>query len=195
MSSSAGEGSPEERLAADLAAETQRKAEDLAQETAATAGSLAEATAARALALASALSATLTEIARRLDKYSAFGKRSRKIIIALAASFSLDIILTVVLGLTAFSAHDTANANSRLVQEVDAAQLALHAAQLTVCANGNRFRADQDTIWRDFIGLITKPAAGEPAAQVAKTDQLAMRFLTYVAAVNHPVDCAALYGK
>lgn len=202
MSSSAGEGSPEERLAADLAAETQRKAEDLAEETAATAGSLAEATAAKALALASALSATLTEIARRLDEYSAFGRRSRQIItklrrinIALAVSLSLDIILTVVLGFTAFSAHGTADSNAQLVQELHVQQTALHAAQLTVCANGNIFRADQDTIWRDFIGLITKPAAGESPAQVAKTNQLAAQFLSYVGSVNHPVNCKALYGK
>ncbi|HMG64283.1 MAG TPA: hypothetical protein VK599_15160 [Streptosporangiaceae bacterium] len=195
MSSGATGDSPEERRAAVLAAEAERKAADLARETAATADSLAEATAARALALASALSETLGEIARRLDQYSAFGRRSRKIIVALAVSFALDIVLTVVLGLTAFSAHDTANANAQLVQEVHAAQLALHAAQLTVCANGNTFRADQDVIWRDFIGLITKPAPGESPAQVAKTDQLAMGFLGYVGQVNHAVDCKALYGK
>jgi hypothetical protein len=195
MSSSAGEGSPEERRAADLAAETRRKAEDLAQETTATAGDLAEVTAAKALTLASALSETLEEIARRLDLYSAFGRRSRRIIIALAVSFVLDVTLTVVLSIVAIQAHGTASTNAQLVEELHVQQTALHAAQLTVCANGNVFRADQNTIWRDFISLITKPAAGEPPAQVAKTDQLAMQFLTYVAAVNHPVDCAALYGK
>jgi hypothetical protein len=177
MSSSATGDSPEEQRAASLAAETQRKADDLAAETAA-----------RALALANALSKTLTAITERLDQYSAFGRRSRKIITALAVSFALDIILTIVLGLTAFSAHGTASANAQLVQE-------LHAAQLTSCANGNQFRGDQDVIWRDFIGLITKPAAGESPAQVAKTGKLAAQFLAYVATVNHPVNCAALYGK
>ena len=195
MSSTEGEGTPEERLAADLAAEADRKASDLAAETTAKADNLAVATAAKAMALAKALSETLAEIASRLDEYSAFGKRSRQIItslrrmsIGLAVSLVLDIVLTIVLGFTAFSAHDTASTNTQLVQE-------LHAAQLTSCADGNTFRSDQDTIWRDFISLITKPAAGESRAQVAKTDKLAAQFLAYVSTVNHPVNCEALYGQ
>lgn len=202
MSSGASGDSPEERPAADLAAEALRTAERLAQATTANGGGPAEAIAARGLALASALSEILTEIARRLDEYSAFGKRSRKILtrlrrmgIGLAVSLVLDIILTIVLGLTAVSAAGTAAANSQLVQELHAQQIALHSEQLASCANGNTFRADQDTIWRDFIGLITKPAAGESPAQGAKTGQLARQFLAYVAMVNHPVNCAALYGK
>lgn len=159
------------------------------------AGDVAGQTAARALAVASALGETLGEIARRLDQYSAFGRRSRKIIIALAVSFTLDVILTVVLGLTAFSAHDTAAANSQLVRDVHAAQVALHSSQLSACANGNVFRKDQNVIWRDFIGLITKPSPAETAAQIAKTSQLAGQFLGYVVKVNHQVNCTALYGK
>lgn len=195
MGSDATGDSPEERRAADLAAEAAARAGALARETALTADNLAEVTAAKAMALASALSEALGEIARRLDQYSAFGRRSRKIIIALAASFTVDIVLTVVLGFTAFSAHDTASANAQLVQEVHAAQVALHAAQLMSCANGNVFRVNQTTIWHDFITLIAKPAAGEPAAQVAKTSALAASFLAHVGVVNHPVNCTALYGK
>lgn len=164
MSSSAGEGSPEEA-------------------------------AARALALASDLSDALAAIAGRLERYSAFGKRSRRIIIALAVSFTVDIVLTVVLGFTALSAHDTANANSLLVREVNAAQVALHAAQLTVCGNGNAFRADQNVIWHRFVGILTTPTATSTKAQAAEADKLAAQFLGYVGAVNHPVNCARLYGR
>jgi hypothetical protein len=160
----------------------------LAEETAATASSLAEETAAKAMALAKALGETLKQIAERLDEYSAFGRNSRKIILALAVSFALDIALTVVLGLTAFQAHSTAATNSLLVQEV-------HASQLTSCANGNIFRADQDVIWKDFIGLLAAPTPGEAASQVAKVDKVAAQFLAYVAVVNHPINCTALYGK
>ena len=165
MSSSEGAGDPQGRRADDLAGET----------------------AGRALALASALSDTLAEIGRRLDQYSAFGRRSRRIIIALAVSFALDITLTIVLGFTAFSAHDTASANAQQGRE-------LHAAQLMSCANGNVFRDNQTTIWRDFIVIITKAETGQSPAQVAKSQKLAAEFLAYVATVNHPVNCTALYG-
>jgi hypothetical protein len=182
MSSSAGEGTPaEEELPADGQAP-------------AAADNLAAVTAAKALALVKALGETLAEIGRRLEQYSAFGRRSRQIILGLAVSFALDIIITIVLGLTALAAHGTAAANAQLVQELHAQQVALHTDQLASCANGNTFRSDQDTIWRDFITLITKPAAGEPPAQVAKTNKLAMQFLAYVSTVNHPVNCKALYG-
>lgn len=150
--------------------------------------------AAKALAMVSALAETLTEIARRLDEYSAFGKRSRQVItslrrmgIALAVSLALDIALTVALGFTALSAHNTAGANTELVQ-------GLHASQLASCANGNTFRADQDIIWQDFIRILTTPTATSTKTQIAAADKLAAQFLAYVTKVNHPVDCAALYG-
>jgi hypothetical protein len=195
MSSSAGAGNPEERRAADLADETRRRAEDLAQETTAKADSLAQATAAKAFALAASLDQTLVKIAERLDRYSAFGRRSRQIIIALAVSFALDITLTVVLSIVAIQAAGTAITSAQLVQELHVQQTALHAAQLTVCANGNRFRADQNVIWRRFIAILTTPTATSTKAQVAKADKLAAQFLAYVGTVNHPVDCAALYRQ
>lgn len=196
MSSGATGPSPdEEQRAADLAAGVEQRAEDLAEETAAKAGSLAEETAAKAFALAAALSDTLTEIARRLDQYSAFGKRSRRIIIALAVSFTLDIILTVVLGLTAFQAHGTAYSNAQLVQELHMQQAGLRAAQLEACAGGNTFRADQDIIWQDFIRIATTPAPGSTKAQITAADKIAAQFLAYITIVNRPVNCTALYGK
>jgi hypothetical protein len=217
MNSSADDENPEERRAADLAAATEARAAELAAGVERRAGDLAAAaqqraddlnvstqqravdlaaeTAAKALALAKALGETLAEIARRLDQYSALGRRSDRIItrlrrlgIALTVSLVLDVILTVVLGLTAFQANGAAATSAQLVQ-------ALHAEQLTSCANGNTFRVNQTTIWHDFIGLITMQSAGESAAQAAKTDKLAKTFLAYVATVNHPVDCTALYGK
>jgi hypothetical protein len=184
MGSGVIEGSPQERPAADLAAETQRKADDLAA-----------VAAAKALALAATLSATLGEIGRRLDAYSAFGRRSRRIIIALAGSFALDVIFTVVLGIVAFLAHGTAATNTQLVQEVHMQQAALQAAQLAACANGNVFRDNQTTIWRDFIAIITKAEAGQTQAQLAQSEKLAAQFLAYVTTVNHPVNCTVLYGK
>ena len=164
MSSSAGEGSPEE-------------------------------TAAQALALASDLSETLGEIERRLDLYSAFGRRSRQVIIALAVSIVLDVTLTIVLSIVAIQAHGTASTNAQLVGELHAQQAALHGAQLTACANGNTFRADQNVIWEDFVHILTTPTPSSTKAQIAQADKLAAQFLAYVATVNHPMNCAALYGK
>ena len=111
-----------------LAAETAATAGALAAETAATADALAAETAARAFKLASALDATLVTIAGRLDRYAVYGQRSRRIIIALAVSFALDIILTIILGFTAFSAHSTASTNASLVSGLHTAQVQLRAA-------------------------------------------------------------------
>jgi hypothetical protein len=144
-------------------------------------------TALKALRLAEALGENLAEIARRLGEYSAFGRRSRRVIIGLAVSFALDVILTVVLAVVALQTHGTASVNSQQGRE-------LHASQLTACANGNVFRDNQTTIWRDFVAIITKAETGQSAAQVAKSQKLAAQFLAYVTTVNHPVDCAALYG-
>jgi hypothetical protein len=188
MNSGATGDSPEERRASDLAAETTAKASELAEKTAATADDLAEETAARALALASALSTTLGEIARRLNEYSAFGRRSRRIIIALAVSFALDIILTVVLGYTAFQAHSTADGNARLTQQ-------MHVAQLQSCDGTNKFRAAQDVIWEKFISLATQPAPGEPKAQAERAARIGAQFLAYVKKADTPINCTARYGK
>jgi hypothetical protein len=144
--------------------------------------------AAQALVLATALGETLEQITVRLDEYSAFGRNSRKIILALAASFALDIALTLVLAFTALQAHSTAATNGQLVQEI-------HASQLQACANGNTFRENQTTIWRDFIAIVTKAETGQTPAQLAQSEKLAAQFLSYVATVNHPVSCTALYGK
>jgi len=197
--SSPGDPPAAEASAAELAAgvesRAQARAEELAAETTAKADDLAEETAAKALGLAAALDDTLTQIAGRLDRYAVYGRRSRKIIIGLAVSFALDVIITIVLGFTAFSAHNTASANAGLVRGLHNAQVQLHAAQLEACSAGNVFRADQDTIWQGFIHIITaKPAPGTPESQVKAADKLAAQFLAYVAKVNHPVNCEALYG-
>jgi hypothetical protein len=147
-----------------------------------------------ALALAEALGETLGEISRRLEEYSAFGKRSRQIIIALSVSFVLDVIITVVLSIVALQAHGTASTNAQLVQELHTQQAALHTEQLASCADGNTFRADQDIIWQDFIRILTTPTATSTKAQEAAADKLASEFLKYVTTVNHAIDCTALYG-
>lgn len=116
------------------------------------------------------------------------GQRRGRILTGIIVSICLDLLITAGFGWTTVQVNDAQNASTQLVQ-------ALHTAQLTVCMNGNTFRANQTTIWRDFIALIAKPSAGEPAAQIAKTDQLATQFLAYVTTVNHSVNCTALYGK
>jgi hypothetical protein len=171
------------------------KAEALVAETVSAVDVVAVETATKALALAVELAETLEKISGRLEKItkrlgevSGYGRRSRRIIVALAVSFSLDIVLTVVLAFTAFTAHSTAASNASLVS-------GLHTANVMSCHNGNSFRAAQTSIWQEFVGLLTKPAPGESAAQIAATDKLAAGFLKNVVKVNHPIDCASLYGK
>lgn len=132
---------------------------------------------------------------KTVDEITGYSRRTRKVMWALAASLVLDITLTVVLSIVAFQAHGTADTNSQLVQEVHMQQVALHAAQLSACAGGNTFRADQNVIWKDFIRILTTPTATSTKAQVAKADKLAAQFLAYVSTVNHAVNCAKLYGS
>jgi len=42
---------------------------------------------------------------------------------------------------------------------------------------------------------VTKPTPGESEAKIRQTNALAASFLGYVEKVNHPTNCAALYGK
>ena len=130
-----------------------------------------------------------------VDEITGYSRRTRKLMWALAGSLVLDITLTVVLSIVAFQAHGTASTNAELVQELHMQQSALHAAQLEACAGGNTFRADQDVIWGRFIGILTTPTATSTKAEVAKADKIAAQFLAYISQVNHPVNCAELYGK
>lgn len=107
---------------------------------------------------------------------------------ALAVSFALDIILTVVIGITVIHSQDTASAASATASQ-------LHASNLAACASGNTFRADQDKIWAGFIDLIAMPSPGESAARKAEVKTYADNFLKFVRTVNKPNDCAAIYGK
>jgi hypothetical protein len=183
MSSSPGDTSPErEGARADaLGAEAAETARSLSAGTAETPEAMAVETAAKALELTERLAGTLEVISGRLEKYSVYGRRSRKIIIALAVSFTLDVILTFALGLTAVRAHDTAGA--------------VHQANITSCHNGNSFRAGQTKIWHTFVALAVRPTPGETAAQIAKSNELAAGFIASVERVNRAIDCRALYGK
>jgi hypothetical protein len=137
-----------------------------------------------------------------VDDMTGYSRRTRKLIWGLVVSIALDVALTVVLGLTAFQAHDAASSNTQLVQKVNAQQatlhvqqVALHAAQLSACANGNVFRVNQTTIWHDFVRILTTPTPSSTKAQVAQADKLAAQFLAFVGQVNHKVNCVKLYGK
>jgi hypothetical protein len=149
----------------------------------------------RAVVIADSLTAALGAVSARLgeqdaalEKQSVYGRRSRKIMIALAISFALDIILTIVIGITVIHSQDTASAASATASQ-------LHASNLTACASGNTFRADQDKIWAGFIGLITMPSPGESAARKAEVKTYASNFLTFVRTVNRLNNCTVIYGK
>lgn len=141
-----------------------------------------------ALDAARGLTDALDAVRSELAAVKQSARTSRRIAIGLAASFTLDIILTVVLGFTAYTASNVAASNASLVT-------GLHAANVTSCHNGDTFRAAQNTIWKDFVGILAKPSPGETKAQIAKTNELAREFLAYVAKVNHPINCSALYGQ
>jgi hypothetical protein len=145
--------------------------EQRADETDARAEELAVQTAVKALDLATQLAETLGKISERLETYAVYGKRSRRIIAALAVSFTLDIILTVIVTILSASAlhHSTA----------------VHQSQLAACAIGNQTRRGDVELW----GYVLKLSAKSPNSNQA---QLRM-FKVFVDKTFAPVDCAKLY--
>ena len=71
--------------------------------------------AARAAVLVTSLTGTLTSIMDRLDEVTSYGRRSRIVIIGLAASVALDVSLSVI---TIFLAVGLSHANSKNVRRL-----------------------------------------------------------------------------
>lgn len=104
-------------------------------------------------------------------KVETHSRRTRTLALGLAVSFTLDIVLTVVVTLLSVGALNQG--------------ATLHASQLTACAIGNQARTQQITLWNEVLAL----SAQSPNAN-QKTDEAFKQFIVKTFA---PVNCAEVY--
>lgn len=118
------------------------------------------------------LADTLNEVTSQLAAVADAGRKTRRLTVGLAASFVLDMILTVVVTLLTLSALDQGSVQ--------------HTSQLAACAIGNQTRVAEQSLWAYVFQVASPP---KTAAQVA----VEQKFLAHVDAIFAPVDCAAVY--
>lgn len=110
----------------------------------------------------------LAAVADTTARTAARERRTRRLAVGLAASFALDVALTIVVSVLSISA---------LSQNAT-----LHASQLSSCSVSNSTRADERLLWSYLFDLSGKPATPE-----------VKKFLAYVDTTFAPVNCAQLY--
>jgi hypothetical protein len=112
----------------------------------------------------------LDEVASKLATVAGRERRTRQLAWALAGSFVLDIILTVVVAILTVSAIHQGSS--------------VHQSQLATCAISNQTRADERQLWSYLFELSGKGAADNPQAK---------KFLVFVDKTFAPLNCSALY--
>jgi hypothetical protein len=125
----------------------------------------------QALPQLAALAGQLDAIADRLQKVADVARRTRRLTIALAASFILDIALTIIVTFLTLSA----------IQQGDV----IHQSQRAACAVGNEARLQQIQLWGYVIGL-SQNRPGQDKQQLKQ-------FQAYIDHTFAPVNCAKLY--
>ena len=137
-------------------------------------GGMTEAMLSRLEAISATLdqvSARIEAVARRERETARRERATRKLTWGLAASFVLDIVLTVVVTVL------TVNALNQ--------SATIHQSQLTACAIGNQTRDEQITLWSYVINLSRQ----NPDSNRGQLD----KFQQFVMATFRPVNCAKVY--
>ncbi len=132
----------------------------------------------------------LAAMRRELAGMNTYGHRNRRLIAGLAASFALDLVLTIVVAVFAIQAHD-ASSQARVAAALAAQN---HASALTFCRAANVSAAAQVRLTTYFVA-ITQPPPGVPGAQAKATRARDAALLVYVRRSFAPKDCAQIYGR
>ena len=119
-----------------------------------------------------AMSKTLEKVAKRIEAVAGRERQTRRLAWMLAASFALDIILTVVVTVLSVNALSQANA--------------IHQSQLAACTVSNTTRAQQIELWEFLFKLAGPKTASNPQ------DQALLKFVKKTFA---PVNCAQVYHR
>lgn len=116
------------------------------------------------------LTGKLDTVASKLATVAGRERRTRQLAWALAGSFVLDIVLTVVVAILTVSAIDQGSS--------------VHKSQLATCAISNQTRADERQLWSYLFELSGPGASKNPQAK---------KFLVFVDKTFAPLNCSALY--
>lgn len=137
----------------------------------------------------------LKSVNERQDKAERFGHRSRIIIVITGISLLIDLTVTgLFINNNVRLDHTTAalNATTMELKHTRATVAEVHQTLVSGCQGGNVTKAGQIQIWRKLASL-SPPAAGTPPSVAAQQEKKVQTFLAFVAKINAPRDCAAVY--
>jgi hypothetical protein len=129
-----------------------------------------------ALTTAQGLTAALEAMAGQLKAVNDRQDRTRKIVAGLVVSICLDLLITAGFGYNTVQVND--------------AQAASHASEISACQQANVNRVQDIAIWNRFLGDIAPAAAQTPKvkAELAEINKL-------IAVKDTPRQCQKLYAK
>jgi hypothetical protein len=124
----------------------------------------------------------LGAVREELSRLNAYGRRNRRLIIALAVSLCLDVLLTVavIVGGVALAG------NKATIGEI-------HQTQVNACQTGNRLRDEQRRLWEHVVAISKPPRGALTPAQARERERTTSAFLAYVRRVLPDLDCQVLY--
>ena len=103
----------------------------------------------------------------------------------LMAAVAVLIVLSAVLGYFVVQNHEQ-------VEQAQNLASALRQGSVTVCKDGNTFRAEQTAIWNKLFFLSYGLHPPQKGTEIYKVQQ---EFLSFIHKTDAPKDCAVLYGK
>jgi hypothetical protein len=137
----------------------------------------------------------LRAVNERQDRADRFSHRSRIIILITVVSLIIDLAITGLYinnSIRLDRATTALNATTMELQHTRATVAEVHQTLISGCQGGNVTKAGQIQIWRKLASL-SPPAAGTPPSVAADQEKRVQAFLAFVAKINAPRDCAAVY--
>jgi hypothetical protein len=125
-----------------------------------------------ALAAAAELAESFQAMTAQMERLSRYGKRNRRIIAALAVSFTLDLAVTAGLGYNTIRQNEVQNG--------------IRASDIRQCQLANVARGQDIAIWNRLLQIPASAAAAQKA-EVAELKHL-------VGVKDTPRDCQAAYN-
>jgi hypothetical protein len=132
------------------------------------------------VATAKGLTEALGRMTAELRQVQAYGRRSRRIIVALAASLVLDIAVTITVAVFAGQV-------SRATDQASATLTELHKTQISACRLGNQSREQQIALWQHIATV------GTTSKTPAKARHRDAALLAYIRRIFGARNCPAIY--
>jgi hypothetical protein len=132
------------------------------------------------IAVAKELRDIIGQIGRDLETTRTYGRKTRRLSVALVISVAADIVLSLLLGYTVLREHQNSDA--------------IRTSQIRACSIGNDGRAAQRRLWDHVLTVSSAPNPGETAAQRTVRLRQLHDFRLFINREFRPVDCVKLYS-